>query len=95
MAIEAVNIARKYSVPVILLSDQGIAGGVFDPAIDVSVAVNGILSLMNSTTRWHRPTGRRSFREISEWYKRFIVHGLMTGEVPVGAGTNSATSLAD
>jgi AcrR family transcriptional regulator len=74
---------------------EGIAGGVFDPAIDVSVAVNGILSLMNSTTRWHRPTGRRSFREISEWYKRFIVHGLMTGEIPVGAGTNSATSLAD
>jgi hypothetical protein len=50
---------------------------------------------MNSTTRWHRPTGRRSFREISEWYKRFIVHGLMTGEIPIGAGTNSATSLAD
>jgi AcrR family transcriptional regulator len=74
---------------------QGIGEGVFDPTIDVSVAVNGILSLMNSTTRWHRPAGRRSFREIGEWYKRFIVHGLMTGDVPVAAGTNSATAVAD
>jgi hypothetical protein len=34
---------------------------------------------MNATLRWRRPTGRRSFREVAQWYQRFILHGLTAG----------------
>lgn len=66
----------------LLLKDivtQGMADGVFDPTVDASVAVNGVLSLMNATLRWRRPTGRRSFGEVAQWYQRFILHGLTAG----------------
>jgi hypothetical protein len=66
----------------LLLKDiitQGMTEGAFDPTMDASVAVNGILSLMNATLRWRRPTGRRSFREVAQWYQRFILQGLTAG----------------
>jgi AcrR family transcriptional regulator len=56
---------------------QGIAEGRFDPTMDASVATNCILTLMNGTHGWFRPTGRRSSPEIREWYERFILRGVM------------------
>lgn len=55
---------------------QGITEGVFDPATDPSVATNTIFSLMNATNRWRHPTGRRTYQEITDWYKHFILKGL-------------------
>jgi hypothetical protein len=43
------------------------------------VATNGILSLMTTTVRWHRSSGRRSLREVTDRYKAFILKGLMVG----------------
>jgi AcrR family transcriptional regulator len=55
---------------------QGITEGAFDPEMDVSVATNSILSLMNGTNIWRRPSGKRSSQEIADWYKTFIIEGL-------------------
>jgi AcrR family transcriptional regulator len=55
---------------------QGVREGSFDSTLDTSVATNSILSLMNNTRGWYRPTGRRSSREIQQWYKKFILKGL-------------------
>jgi AcrR family transcriptional regulator len=55
---------------------QGIAEGCFDPAMDVSVVVNSLLLLMNTTHRWYRPTGRVGTQDMVQWYKTFILRGL-------------------
>jgi AcrR family transcriptional regulator len=57
---------------------MGIAEGEFDPKTDASFAANSILFLMNSTQKWHRPSGTRPIRHVAEWYKRFILAGLTT-----------------
>lgn len=56
----------------------GIAEGEFDPNTDTSFAANSILFLMNSTQKWHRPSGTRPIRHVAEWYKRLILAGLRT-----------------
>ncbi len=56
----------------------GIAEGDFDPKTDATFATNSILFLMNSTKKWHRPSGTRPIRHVAEWYKRFILAGLTT-----------------
>jgi AcrR family transcriptional regulator len=59
---------------------QGIAEGCFDPAMDVSVVVNSLLLLINTTHRWYRPTGRVGTQQMIEWYRTFILRGL--GDTP-------------
>jgi AcrR family transcriptional regulator len=55
---------------------QGIAEGIFDPNMDVSVVVNSMLLLLNTTHRWYRPSGRVGTRELIDWYKTFILRGV-------------------
>jgi TetR/AcrR family transcriptional regulator, cholesterol catabolism regulator len=73
--------ARRHKINVLLKSiiTTGMAEGAFDPAVDPSVATNAILCLMTSTVTWYLPSGRSSSREITEWYKAFILKGLMPG----------------
>jgi AcrR family transcriptional regulator len=59
---------------------QGMAEGRFDPAMDVSVVVNSLLLLVNTTHRWYRPTGRVGTHDMIEWYQTFILRGL--GDTP-------------
>jgi AcrR family transcriptional regulator/transposase len=59
-----------------ILTD-GIAEGAFEPNMDPSVTANSIISLMNTTLRWYRTGGRYSIPEIGEWYKHFILRGLV------------------
>jgi AcrR family transcriptional regulator len=70
--------ALRHEVHVVLrdIIEQGMAEGVFDPSTDASVAANSILSMLTATTRWRRPSGRRSFDEIVAWYRQFIACGL-------------------
>jgi len=56
--------------------EQGIAEGHFDPATDPGVATNSIFELLNSTSRWFRPTGRLSHDALGAFYKKLIVQGL-------------------
>jgi AcrR family transcriptional regulator len=58
------------------LIEQGIAEGSFDPAIDPGIATNALFELMNGTRHWFRPDGRKSTRDIGEWYREFILRGL-------------------
>jgi TetR/AcrR family transcriptional regulator, cholesterol catabolism regulator len=60
---------------------KGVAEGTFADDTDVSVAVNTILPLLNSTAAWYRPTGRLSWNEISSWYQSFILRGLAADPV--------------
>src|SRR5918999_582505 len=71
--------AKRHEIDLVLqgIIIDGVAAGVFDSTADASVATNSIISLMNATNRWRRPNGRRSFREITDWYKRFILNGLL------------------
>jgi TetR/AcrR family transcriptional regulator, cholesterol catabolism regulator len=73
----AIN-ASRHQIDLMLkrILHQGITEGVFDPDMDVSVATNGILSLMNGTNLWRRPTGRRSSQEIADWYKTLLTDGI-------------------
>jgi AcrR family transcriptional regulator len=59
---------------------DGMADGTFEPDTDPSVAAYSILSLIYFTTRWYRPTRRDSYRELSQWFNRFILKGLVGGE---------------
>jgi TetR/AcrR family transcriptional regulator, cholesterol catabolism regulator len=45
--------------------------------MDPSVAANTIISLMNTTLRWYRPSGRHSIGAIADWYESFILKGLL------------------
>jgi hypothetical protein len=56
--------------------EQGIAEGHFDPTTDPGVATNSIFELLNSTSRWFRPTGRLSYDALGAFYKKLIVQGL-------------------
>lgn len=56
--------------------EQGIAEGHFDPTTDPGVATNSIFELLNSTSRWFRPTGRLSHDALGAFYKKLIVQGL-------------------
>ena len=73
--------ARRHQINLLLKSiiATGMAEGAFDPTIDPSVATNGILCLMTTTVRWHQPAGRTSLHGVTEWYKAFILKGLMPG----------------
>jgi TetR/AcrR family transcriptional regulator, cholesterol catabolism regulator len=55
---------------------KGVAEGTFAGDTDVSVAVNTILPLLNSTSAWYQPTGRLSWTEITSWCQSFILRGL-------------------
>jgi AcrR family transcriptional regulator len=70
--------ALRYQIHLILkgILVQGVADGVFDPTFDPSVASNSILSMMNDTRRWFRPTGRKSAEEIVEFYQQFVLKGV-------------------
>ncbi len=63
----------------------GIEDGSFDADTDPSIAAYSILALIYFSTRWYRPTARDSFREVTEWFNRFILKGLMRGELSAGA----------
>ena len=56
--------------------EQGIAEGHFDPATDPGVATNSIFELINSISRWFRPTGRLSYDDLAVFYKKLILQGL-------------------
>ncbi|WP_041254996.1 hypothetical protein [Frankia sp. EAN1pec] len=71
--------------PWVRLSEQGVDEGAFDPAIDREVATNSIVSLMYSAIRWNLPQGQRSFREVGEFYKVFLLKGLSPGAFPARA----------
>lgn len=64
---------------------QGVDEGAFDPAIDREVATNSIVSLRYSAIRWNLPRGQRSFREVGEFSKVFLLKGLSPGAFPARA----------
>jgi len=68
------------------LIEQGIAEGAFDPGIDPGIATNAIFEMMNGTRHWFRPDGRKTTRDIGEWYREFILKGLAI-ETHVGSGS--------
>ena len=55
---------------------QGVEEGLFDPNLDVTIAVNVIFTLLSTNYRWFRETGRLSYAELAQWYTRFILRGL-------------------
>lgn len=63
---------RKYLGEILT---QGAAEGLFVPA-PLSVAINNILQVLWSTALWFDPDGDRSFDEITDWYKEFLLRGM-------------------
>jgi TetR/AcrR family transcriptional regulator, cholesterol catabolism regulator len=69
----------------------GISEGEFDPKTEASFAANSILFMLNSTQKWHRPAGARSIRQVTDWYKGFILAGLRTAQI--GRGDSGPVSI--
>ena len=62
--------------------EQGIAEGSFDPATDPGVATNALFELMNGTRHWFRPDGRKTTKDIGDWYRTFVLRGLAAQVAP-------------
>ncbi len=56
--------------------EQGIAEGYFDASLDAGVATNSLFDLLNSSTRWFRPTGRLTYEDLIAYYRAFVLKGL-------------------
>lgn len=54
---------------------EGIDAGVFC-SIDVSIAVHGLLGMVNWMTRWYRPEGRLSAPQIADMFADLFIDGL-------------------
>lgn len=59
---------------------EGISAGVF-VAVDVKVAVYGILALASGVAAWYSPRGRLSADQIAEDYAALVVRGVATTRV--------------
>lgn len=55
---------------------RGVETGDFRPSLDTRLATIFILSLLNSLTRWYRPSGRKSPAELGEDLYRFVLEGI-------------------
>ena len=64
------------------LIEQGIAEGSFDPTTDPGVATNALFELMNGTRHWFRPDGRKTTKDIGDWYRTFVLRGLAAQVAP-------------
>jgi TetR/AcrR family transcriptional regulator, cholesterol catabolism regulator len=58
--------------------EQGIAEHDFAPSIDPGVATNSLFELLNGTIRWFQPSGRLSHADVGEYYKRLVLHGVLS-----------------
>jgi AcrR family transcriptional regulator len=57
--------------------EQGIAENDFDPSIDPGVATNSLFELLNSTIRWFRASGPLTHRDVGDYYKKLMLHGVL------------------
>jgi AcrR family transcriptional regulator len=61
--------------------DEGVQSGAFRPT-DSRVAAFSVLGMMNWTSRWFKPDGRRSAEAVSDLIAGFAVAMLANGAVP-------------
>jgi AcrR family transcriptional regulator len=54
---------------------QGVTEGVFRQ-VDVAIAVNAVLGMVNWMTRWYNPQGRLSADQIADQFADLVMHGL-------------------
>ncbi|WP_291423578.1 TetR/AcrR family transcriptional regulator [Deinococcus sp.] len=60
------------------LITQGIREGVFSPGLDVRMASNLILSVVNWTYTWYHPGGLLSPRNVADSFAEMLLSGLKT-----------------
>ncbi len=58
---------------------EGVRSGEFVPT-DVSLAVKGILGMLNWLVIWYRPDGRQSPAQIADCFADLVLHGLLRSE---------------
>lgn len=58
------------------LIQQGIDAGEFRADLDVKMTANLILSAVNWTYTWYRPSGSLSPRDVAEQFADMLLHGL-------------------
>jgi AcrR family transcriptional regulator len=66
--------------------EQGIAEGHFDRSTDVAMATNTIFGLLTKTPEWVLKNGRRSWREIGDFYTTLITRGLAPRDISAMPG---------
>ncbi|HEY8490201.1 MAG TPA: TetR/AcrR family transcriptional regulator [Dehalococcoidia bacterium] len=63
---------------------DGVTSGEFRP-LDVKLAVFAIIAIGQGVSRWYRPDGRLTAREIAEYYAQMVVRAAQAG-APVAVG---------
>jgi len=81
---EAVEMFDLYQQTFREVIQQGCASGEFQSEIDVALAANLVLSLLNGTTRWFSPHGTHDVSSLGD-----EIHQLLT----TGLGNSPAVSL--
>ena len=81
---EAVEMFDLYQQTFREVIQQGCASGEFQSEIDVALAANLVLSLLNGTTRWFSPHGTHDVSSLGD-----EIHQLLT----TGLGNSTAVSL--
>ena len=81
---EAVEMFALYQQTFREVIQQGCASGEFQSEIDVALAANLVLSLLNGTTRWFSPHGTHDVSSLGD-----EIHQLLT----TGLGNSPAVSL--
>jgi len=57
---------------------DGMRQGLFRPDTDVSLASKFLLSSLNQLSRWYRPGGEKTAREIMDTFVHMFLHGIET-----------------
>ena len=72
---EFLGLRTRYEQFFLKIINQGIKCGLFRP-IDSKFAMMTILSSINWTHRWYRPTGKMSVEEIGDHLSELLINGL-------------------
>lgn len=58
-----------------VIVQQGVEEGIFRDT-DVTITVQALLGMVNWMTRWYRPSGRLSAKEIADIFANLVLNGL-------------------
>jgi AcrR family transcriptional regulator len=70
------KLASRIEAMVRTIIEEGVAEGSFFADTDAVTGAKSILSLLNATAAWYRPSGPLSWADITASHQRFVLGGL-------------------